>query len=102
MKRLVNVIVGIAVALISPLGHARYADELAGDNSGAWVFAYVILVYVGVMYIREQMKIGASAGMTAVLIVSALAVAAYVFPIVNGILVFLIALAVVYEFFKKF
>ena len=54
------------------------------------------------MYIREQMKIGASAEMTAMLFVSALAVAAYVFPIVNGILVFLIALAVVYEFFKNF
>lgn len=100
MERLVNVIVGIAVALMSPLGHARYAEELASDNSGAWMFVYVIMAFIGVGYIREQMKISSSAGMTAVAIVSALAVAAFVFPIVNGILVFVIGLAVTYAFFK--
>lgn len=60
------------------------------------MFAYVILLFIGAKYIHDEMKKGASSGGRAIVIVGALAVAAYMFPIINGILVTLVAVAFAY------
>jgi hypothetical protein len=60
------------------------------------MFAYVILLFIGGKYIHDEMKKGATSGATALAIVGALAVAAYMFPIINGILVAIVAIAFAY------
>ena len=80
---------------------ARYVEEMHDDNDGAWMFAYVILLLIGLKYIAEEMKKGGASGGRAIAIVVVLAIAGYLFPLVNGILVAGVALAFAYEMFKK-
>lgn len=90
----------LTLAFLPGLAFARYNEELHENNDGAWMFAYVILLAVGAKYIYDEMKKGAAAGGKAVAIAGSLAVAAYIFPIVNGILVALAAIAFAYGIFK--
>lgn len=90
----------LALALLPGVALARYTEELHESNDGAWMFAYVILLAVGAKYIHDEMKKGSAAGGKAIAIVGSLAVAAYIFPIINGVLVALAAIAFAYGMFK--
>lgn len=89
-----------AAALLPGIAFARYAEELHESNDGAWMFTYVILLAIGAKYIHGEMKKGAPAGGKAIAIVGSLAIAAYIFPFINGILVALAAIAFAYGVFK--
>ena len=88
------------LVLLPSIAFARYTEELQESNDGAWLFAYVILLAVGAKYIHDEMKRGSTAGGKAIAIVGSLAAAAYIFPIINGILVALAAIAFAYGMFK--
>lgn len=90
----------LTCASIPGIAFARYTEELHESNDGAWMFAYVILLAVGAKYIYDEKKKGAAAGGKAIAIVVSLAVAAYIFPIINGILVALAAIAFAYGMLK--
>lgn len=90
-----------ACVALPGLAFARYTEELHESNDGAWMFAYVILLFIGVKYIRDEMKKGSTTGVKAGVIVGALAAAAYMFPIINGILVAVVGIAFVYGMFKS-
>lgn len=75
---------------------ARYVEEQHDSGDGAWLFAYVLLLFVGAKYVIDEMKKGGGHGAKAVAIVGCLAVAAFMFPIINGILVLVAALAFAY------
>lgn len=80
---------------------ARYVEEMGDDNDGAWMFAYVILLLIGLRYVAEEMKKGGASGAKAIAIVAVFAIAAYLFPIVNGILIAGVAVAFAYGMIKK-
>ena len=63
------------------------------------MFAYVLLLLIGVKYIHDEMKKSASSGALAVAIVAAVAIAGYIFPIINGILVAIVAVVFAYGIF---
>lgn len=79
---------------------ARYTEELHEANEGAWMFAYVVLLAIGAKYIHEELKKGPVAAGKAIAIVGSLSVAAYFFPIINGILIVLAVIAFAYGMLK--
>ena len=71
------------------------------SGDGTWMFAYAMLLFIGGKYVLDEMKKGGAQGAQAAAIVGGLGVAAYLFPILNGILVAVAALAFAYAMLTK-
>lgn len=90
MKKILAVVLLLAPSVVL----SRYVEDAGGDYEGAWLFAYAIIFFIAMKYIRTESKNGN--GAKAVIIVSSLVAAAFVFPILNGIIILVAAVAFAY------
>jgi len=97
--RTATVLAGISISGVCEA--ARYESDLRESSDGAWVFSYLVILVVGAMYVSTEWKKGPVFGYKAAAIVAAVAAAAYLFPIINGLLVLAAALVFAYGMFKK-
>ena len=101
LNRLRAATVLAGISLLSVCKGARYDGDIRESSDGAWVFSYLVILVVGAMYVSTEWRKGSVFGFKAAAIVAVVAAAAYVFPIINGLLVLAAALVFAYGMFKK-
>lgn len=80
---------------------ARYSEDMREDGgSDAWLFSYALMAFMTFSYIKDQKKKGNDAAGKAISVVCLLALLAYFFPIVHGVLILGIALFFAYGMLK--